>query len=144
MKDLPKLCKECPWRRDVAPGALGGSPPEVYIGQAHGPFKLPCHKTCDFDDPDWKERSMDEAAQCAGAAMYRQAQGLRDRLPAMLNTLEPDGTAFETPEEFMAHHLQIDIEVARHLLQLTPPDVLTRLELQRVAMMERPIIRRTS
>lgn len=116
MRNMPAPCNACPWMQTTPPGALGGSPPETYIGQAYGPFVLPCHKACDFDDPDWKRKSMD-VSQCAGAAMFRSRMGISPTIPTFLHSLEPQGPVLDDPVKFYAHHKQITPEEA--LAQLT-------------------------
>lgn len=131
MKTLAKPCKDCPFSRGVAPGALGGSPVETYIGQAVGPFMLPCHKTCDFDDPEWKDK-VGQTPQCAGAAIYRANIGVADLMPPGIARLPPDrANVFASHEEFIAHHLQVSPFVARGLLQIITPAELLAIQLAR-------------
>ena len=114
-KCLTTACKDCPWSRGVKPGALGGSPPETFLGQAVGPFILPCHHDCDFDDPDWK-RKIDKVTQCAGAAVFRANIGVSTRMPGVLQRLDADTDAvFSTPAEFLAHHKGITLAEAREV-----------------------------
>ncbi len=122
-------CGACPFRRSVGPGALGGSTPETFIGQAFGPFVLPCHQHCDFSNPDWK---LDTAAtpQCAGAAHFRANVGVR--LPDAIYALPPDAVrVFASAEEFLAHHAQCSVEHAGDLLALTTPHELMLVQLAR-------------
>lgn len=121
-------CGGCPWTRTVTPGALGGSLPETFIGQVHGPFWLPCHRRCDFSDPNWKTNYA--TAQCAGAAMYRANLGLQ-LSPALLQLTENRAAIFATDEEFLAHHKGISIEAARAQLDAEPPGTLLLRQLQR-------------
>lgn len=121
---MPAPCNNCPWMAYTEPGALGGSPPETYIGQAYGPFLLPCHKACDFSDPDWK-RKTEDAPQCAGAAMFRSHMGISAHLPTMLHSLDPQGPVLDDPVKFYAHHKQISPEEAlAELTERTPRDLL--------------------
>jgi hypothetical protein len=112
------------------PGALGGSPPETYIGQAFGPFLLPCHKHVDFEDPNWKQK-VNKTPQCAGAAMFREAMGISDRLPKQIYRLKPEGPLLENPLEFYAHHKQITFHEALLQLIARPPRVLLQEQLER-------------
>lgn len=112
------------------PGGLGGSPPETFIGQAFGPFILPCHKHCDFDDPDWKQKVID-TPQCAGAAMFRKAMGISKRLPKELHSLEPEGPLLANPVEFYVHHKQITPFEAMQQLMKNPPTLLLYEQLSR-------------
>lgn len=126
-KKLKKPCKDCPYSRTVIPGALGGSDPEVYIGQGQGSFWLPCHKTCDFSDPNWKT-DYQSTQQCAGAAMYRANIGRDKTLSPQLLRLPPSELAFGSPEELYAHHKGISIEGAKLHLRANPPDRLMAIE----------------
>jgi len=114
----------------TTPGALGGSAPEVYIGQVYGPFLLPCHKHVDFSDPQWKQKVMG-TPQCAGAAMFRKAQGLDQYLPEAIHTLEPEGPVLSDPAAFYAHHKQITKAGAIEVLRHRPPHVLLAEQLSR-------------
>jgi hypothetical protein len=136
MKEIHIPCSECSFRRDIEPGFLGGSPPEVYIGQSVGPFKVPCHKACDFDDPNWREKSMYDTTQCAGMAIYRTNVGVADRMPADLHKLPADrNTVFATHAEFLAHHRQIPLHMAEAFLKVMTPDELLRYEMAKAEVM---------
>ena len=115
-KQLAKPCQDCPFRRGVEPGTLGGSPPDVFIGQIAGPFVLNCHKAEGYRDllRDVTVEKARETPLCAGAALFRA--NLRDNaalsslclLPPELMTLPPDhDAAFSSLEEFVAWHLGI-------------------------------------
>lgn len=124
-------CASCPWRRDVTPGALGGSPAETFIGQANGTFPLPCHCRTDFSDPDWREKAIN-SPQCAGAAIYRANTGVAPNMPDFIHQLPADrSTVFAAPEEFLAHHNGYSVDHAGDLLAITPPAELTRRQLAR-------------
>lgn len=96
-------CPECPFSRTVTPGALGGTRPDAYVGQAAGPFTLPCHKHCDFDDPEWKGKAV-LTPQCAGAAIYRTHIGVADRMPEGIPILPANPQVFSSAAEFVSHH----------------------------------------
>jgi hypothetical protein len=129
-KKLKQPCNECPYSKSVTPGALGGSDPEVYIGQGHGPFWLPCHKNCDFSDPNWKENY--EVQQCAGAAIYRANTERDSIMPDSLLKLPKSDKVFESPEELYAHHKGISIEEAQEFLKCNTPDRLMVLEFLKI------------
>lgn len=128
---MQQPCKNCPFSRASEPGALGGSPPETFIGQAAGPFVLPCHSHCDFDDPNWKAKIL-ETPQCAGAAIFRSHINVTPYLPAALHTL-PSNTdrVFSSSAEFLAHHKKIGLSDAVVQLKLRPPAALLREQLNR-------------
>jgi hypothetical protein len=101
-------CPGCAFRRDITPGALGGGTPEQFIGQAHGPFQIPCH--AHYGERSYSEvhAECEEIPQCAGAAIYRANVGVAEALPAQLHKLPADKeNVFATPAEFIAHHHQV-------------------------------------
>lgn len=130
-KKLKKLCNACPFSRSVTPGALGGSDPAVYIGQGHGPFWLPCHKNCDFNDPEWKTDT--SVQQCAGAAIYRSNLNRENMMPKHLHKLPANSEyVFSTPAELYAHHKGISLEDAQEYLKRNPPNLLMMQEFHKV------------
>ncbi len=116
-------CKTCPWSiensqvygpeaRDYVKG--GAFSTEQMLGQAVGPFWLPCHMG--YRDAESKAEviaKVDEIPQCAGAANFRANMGL-DNLPYELGLLkgEKDETVFSDPIEFTAYHKQIPHNMA--------------------------------
>jgi hypothetical protein len=101
-----KPCKDCPFRRNN--GSLGGSEATVYIGQAIGPFLLPCHSQKGYKG---KETVLEEAIQCTGAAIFRNNIDVAKRMPDKILSL-PKNTedVFETKQEFLAHYTNLPIE----------------------------------
>ena len=100
MNDKP--CAECPFRRDIEPGFLGGSPVETYLGQILLPFWLPCHRSRNYAG---KASQFDEVDQCRGAAILRANIGVADLMPDELIKLPPDTRrVFPTLAAFYAHH----------------------------------------
>lgn len=119
-----KPCKGCPFSRNTEPGSLGGSAPEVYIGQSEGPFWLPCHNSKGYRG---NSTNYGEVTQCAGAAIYRSKIGVADKMPAALLTLDADNDeVFNSHAEFLAHHSGLTLEEAE---ELTTPDVVQELAL---------------
>lgn len=101
--DRKKPCAGCPWRRVSINGWLGDETPEGFVREAHGDGLMPCHRTVDYEDPDWME-TLDGAQQCAGMAIYRANVCKNPRHPRALR-LEPDReNVFATPQEFIDHH----------------------------------------
>ena len=106
-KKMTNPCGACPFRRSVSPGELGGSPPDVYMGQAYAPMYLPCHRTVDFSDPDWKTKCSGQQ-QCAGAAIFRSNVGMGKAMPPGIHTLPEDREiVFGDAVEFLSHHAEI-------------------------------------
>lgn len=116
-KDCKKPCGDCPFRKNIEPGNLGGSSVGTYLGQLYGPFRLPCHLqySADFPGERSKERSEQSMTvpECVGAAMLRgSALELRDRqLPSALLRLSADDTVFESLAAFASHHSGGEIQV---------------------------------
>lgn len=132
VKDLTKPCKECAFARTSTPGELGGSEAEVYIGQTHGPFYIPCHMTYELGDPNLRE-NLHCTGGCAGSAVFRANLGIDTLMPAGINRLPADHEAvFSTPAEFIAHHKRISIEDAERYLTWVTPAKLLRIELSKV------------
>lgn len=121
-------CPECPFARHVEPGATGGSSPEVFVGQALGPFLLSCHM-----DPDYeKDRRSPKLRQCAGAAMFRSNIGVDHLMPKFLHYLPSnEEKVFSNPAELLAHHFRISIEEADEFLREHPPVELLEIELSK-------------
>lgn len=96
-------CKSCPFQRTTTPGHLGGSPTNVFIGQIHAPFFIPCHCHIDYADPEWKAKAT-TVPHCAGARIFRANLGVV-ALPESIAGLPKDTTTvFATVEEFTKHH----------------------------------------
>lgn len=113
---VKKVCPECPFSRAVEPGALGGSHPLKYVAQAMGPFALPCHMHCDFNDPQWRQKSF-ATPQCLGAATFRANVGVQDRLPEAFERVpENHEDVFSSFAEFLAHHTNMPLALATEIL----------------------------
>jgi len=136
-------CKDCPWSRAITPSArkdtLGGSRPEVYVGQIMLSFWLPCHNSPKYCD---KASNVNEVSQCVGAATFRSNIGLtRAQIPEPLLLLpENHELVFSTLAEFYAHHKCYQLSDAVKILtpqkvaefvfrQATDPNV--RMQLKR-------------
>lgn len=135
MSQHRKPCKTCPFRRESTPQELGGSPTHVFVGQAYGPFWIPCHECIDYSDPNWREQY--HAAQCAGAAIYRANCHPDIHRPPTILKLEPDTTiVFATPAEFVAHHEHMTLKQADEAIQILKPEFLYQCELRRAGAKE--------
>lgn len=101
-------CAECPFARHVTPGKLGGSPIEVYIGQAYGPFYLPWHSDYEPDSRERFDKGGAQVRQCAGAAIFRSNIGVAELMPDGMHQLPKDTEkVFATRGEFIAHHSEV-------------------------------------
>jgi hypothetical protein len=128
-----KPCKECPFNRNsvLKPGAdaLGGSHAGVYIGQAEGPFWLPCHMDKQYQG---KESDINKVSQCRGAAIYRSNIEVAHKMPKELLTLEKNTEdVFESHAEFLMHHEKLNKETALHFLKFYPPSYFLRAEMRK-------------
>lgn len=133
---LRKPCEECPWSRTVRPRTLGGQPVTTFIGQAYGPFWLPCHRHTDYSDPAWATDL--SKPQCAGAAMFRDLVGVADELPAGLHRLEGDpALVFASPAEFVAHHEGVTVADAEELFAVIPVGAFVLAEVHRATPVRR-------
>lgn len=123
-------CTGCPFSPAVTPGETGGSDPLIYVGQANGPFWLPCH-----NDPHYEGKQSDPktVGQCAGAAIFRANIGVAERMPAALVKLPAnDQLAFTNEAALVAHHKQISLEeAARQIMEAGGPYGLLRRELDK-------------
>lgn len=115
MNQNTKPCGECPFSKRIPPGELGGSPPEVYVGQIFCGFWLPCHCSPGYVG---KATNVNDVAQCAGAAQFRANIGISDRMPRGLLRLPPGSEALGSLAEFYAHHTGCTLAEAE--AKLTP------------------------
>jgi hypothetical protein len=134
-------CAACAFLKTCTPAhekpeVLGGSSVLTYIGQMHGPFWIPCHKTYDQSIDDHEEMKLNPCnRECAGAAIMRANTGDDQRLPKGLLHLPPDkDSVFATYEEFWAHHFGVPLEMAALYLKQYPPDLLLRVEMNRAGV----------
>lgn len=127
---MARPCPECPFSRAIDPERTG-APADVYIGQAHGPFFLPCHMDPKYGGPG---SMCVDAVQCGGAAVYRANVGWpEEKMPDWMHRLPPDHAAvFSSPEELLAHHAGVSPGVARLALTVLTPLQLARRELAQV------------
>ena len=123
-------CASCPWRRDSEPGAIGSKEPaSTFIGQAHGPFLLPCHEAYEaaMGRQGWRKEA-DNSVQCCGAATFRANVGVDKLMPNGIHKVQADKeNVFATAAEFLAHHEGKDVELCESVLQMvTPMDMCER------------------
>lgn len=111
---IKKPCNDCPFRRKAASGWLGASYPEEFCEQTlssqHSGTAnaMPCHKTIDYEQDDWRTAQLHEAALCAGSLIFMNNFMLMAYTPDMQAAMAAVGddqeNVFSTPEEFMRHH----------------------------------------
>lgn len=113
MKQHTKPCAECPFRRDIKPGFLGGSPVEAYIGQTILPFLLPCHCAKGYD----QKRKELGVPQCVGTAIFRANLGVAWLMPDSLLKMPPNThLVFGSMAQFVAHHKGVTLAEAREFI----------------------------
>ena len=139
-KNQKSPCNDCAFRRNSEPGKLGGSIPEVYVGQLEGPFVIPCHKLYDRDDPNGRQ-GMFDYGQCAGAAIMRANLGIERRNPDEIQRLPASKDVFGSYEEFYAHHHQISFEAAAQMLSVYTPTRLLQWQLRQPTAVTKEVSR---
>ncbi len=124
-------CAKCPFSRKTKPGHLSDTNgPDMFIGQAFGPFFLPCYSTHDYSKDE--ERRNPDNPQCAGVAIFRANIGVDQIMPEGLLHLPPDeNKVFASSAEFLAFHMQIPMLVALMWMVRTPPQELLERELKK-------------
>ena len=126
-----KPCIGCPFKKNNIPCSTdtdasmpGGSHPFVYIGQARGPFWLPCHM-----DKNYKGKGSDPAtvSQCRGAAIFRSNCGKPYKLPEPLLDLPRDTeNVFEDESAFIKHYLGDEFD-DNEIFKLTNKQMLDKM-----------------
>jgi len=111
-----KPCMGCPFKRvntNEKPNP-GGSHPFVYIGQARGPFWLPCHQ-----DKNYVGKGSDPktVTQCRGAAIFRANCEDGYKRPGQLLVREKDKeNVFASEAEFASHYLDVPLNQMERVL----------------------------
>lgn len=101
-----KACKECPYRKDSAPGWLGESSgdPVDFLTQLDSPVMHPCHMAVNWEENE----SYLGASVCKGALQFAKntCKMLGDKRGNDLrSSLTIDTTEiFETRQKFIEHH----------------------------------------
>lgn len=96
----------CPFKRENTNEKPypGGSHPFVYLGQARGPFWLPCHEDKNYEG---KGSNPETVSQCRGAAIFRANCNTGYERPSSLLKLEPDTeNVFANEIEFFMHYIE--------------------------------------
>ena len=108
MRKLTKPCGACPFKKGAYPKGSnpGGASTQTYLGQARGPFWLPCHKDPEYND---KESDPNKVCQCAGAAIFRANCNDGYSRPEELLQLPSDTeNVFANEVEFYEHYEDVD------------------------------------
>lgn len=122
-------CSGCPFSRTGKPSPTAVDPLRL-VGQAEGPFLLPCHQEPQYEEE--RQGRIYEKAQCAGAAVYRANRGIGGLFPKSFHILDADaGKVFTTPAELVAAYKKIPLAEAEAILAENPPGELLQRELAR-------------
>lgn len=99
-------CRECPWRRNSAPGWLGNHSAGDFLALSEQGAHLPCHLHVDYEQEGWEDDAS-KAPQCAGHAIFLANRCKRP--VGNQQAAQPDHKAvFTRPHEFVAHHTRRD------------------------------------
>ena len=124
-----KACMGCPFKRintNEKPNP-GGSHPFVYLGQARGPFWLPCHNDKNYIG---KGSDISKVSQCRGAAIFRSNCNMPYDMPKELLSLPQNTTdVFESEAEFLSHYIDAPLHYCESLLTDEGLDGLMKNEL---------------
>lgn len=132
-KKMKKPCKGCPFGRinDNEKPNPGGSHPSVYLGQARGPFWLPCHNDRNYDA---KDSDPAVVKQCAGAAIFRANCNTESDNPSLLKLSEDRELVFSDEAEFFAYYSGMPENDVRRILSRDMLDVFKRIELSKAGV----------
>jgi hypothetical protein len=100
-------CKECPFRKNSAPGYLGADYPEHFLEMTMRDADMPCHMDIDYSKKDWLEKQEPDAPLCVGAMQFQNNNMKLSRNPEVAAAQHALGTSphvFTRPEEFLIHH----------------------------------------
>ena len=126
-----KPCMGCPFKRENTNEKTnpGGSHPFVYLGQANGPFWLPCHQDKNYEG---KGSNVETVSQCRGAAIFRSNCSTPHTLPKELLSLPEDKeNVFASEAEFAQHYLGGTLEYWAAALHQTQLNALTHNEMNK-------------
>ena len=112
-----KPCMGCPFKRhniacasDDRPSHPGNSHPFVYIGQARGPFWLPCHQDKNYEGVG---SNTETVGACRGAAIFRSNCQDQYVMPEELLSLPADREeVFADEAEFLHHYLKEEVPIS--------------------------------
>jgi len=103
---LKEPCRDCPFRREAAPGWLGEETPEGFMWTVMSDAAMPCHCTIDYEDPDWKESFVanGKAEHCAGALIFFSNICKLSRDPERPRLPADHENVFSLQSEFLEYH----------------------------------------
>lgn len=113
MAKLLKPCSECPWRRSSIRGWLGASTPREFLATTMAEHRMPCHKTIDYERPDWKVAAA-AAPLCVGSLVFLANICKIPRDPdlaaARMMVAADREEVFSSPSQFLDHHSRETVE----------------------------------
>jgi len=125
-----KTCSTCPFNRSVERGALGGGNVMQFIGQANGPFYLPCHDVPGYTPENGRRGDM-RGKQCVGAAKFRANLDKQQDTAGIMRLPKDTETVFGTFAEFLSHHESVELEKCEAFMNNVKPDMMTQVEMYR-------------
>jgi hypothetical protein len=109
--DYKSPCSACPFRTNSLKGWLGNYTPEGVIVAIQHDQPFFCHKhveeTIGYDDPEWREKALEDAQHCAGALIFANKLCKLSRIPevaAAQRNVDKDQKILFPPSEFVKHH----------------------------------------
>lgn len=96
-------CKQCPWRKDSAPGWLGSSSPLEFLQQSEAELRMPCHLHVDYESEDWQTKQA-SAPQCVGRAVHFKNRFKTPRNTELIKADAVYDSVFTNPQDFIDHH----------------------------------------
>lgn len=100
-------CSQCPFRQTSLKGWLGASTPEEFVEQTLSQGDMPCHKSINYEDPNW-EGKLANKPHCAGSLIFLRNAGVREFRPeitAKISQFKTDYTnVLVGPGHFIQHH----------------------------------------
>lgn len=109
---------------------------ERFIGQASGPFTLPCHMHKDFQDLLTEPKT---CIGCAGAAIYRSNCGYPCMGESVHRLPKNHDLVFSNPEQLLAHHRGVTLDDAKKMLENHPVSYWLASELSKAKIVRIPI-----
>lgn len=110
-KPCERPCRECPFRRDSAPGWIGAypTPEDLYRRAIDAEQRFPCHMAVDWDASQGEvEQQLAAAPQCAGALAHMKncSKMPRPGSPVAYDAAEAEkrDDVFTWKGEFLKHH----------------------------------------
>jgi hypothetical protein len=104
-----KPCHDCPWRRESAPGWLGGYDADWFTDHIRSELPLVCHTALGNGHYDHlsDEEKREQVPLCAGSLIVQKNMCKIPRNPDLASAVkevERNPSVFNHPQEFLNHH----------------------------------------